>query len=98
MGEKLRVTVVIDKEGDAEVVAWLGKQRNMSAAILECLKATIIAPREPGLDLAAIRRVMDAALDAKLAGLAVSTNNHAPQAVNSEMDDRLDAMFPDDGG
>lgn len=97
MGEKLRVTLVIDKTSDAEVADWVLRQRNMSAAIIERLRAAIV-PRDPVVDLSAIRQIVEAALDTKLAGLALAAgprNGDAPEGENPVLGARLDSMFPE---
>lgn len=91
-----RVHVRLDRETDADIIAWLDSQRNRSEAVRKALRAAI-APT--GLDLGALRGVVEAALDEKLANLALVNGNGAetapvdPLAEDPELAAALDNMF-----
>ena len=90
-----------DKKND-DVIAWLNSHHNRSAIIRSAVIAAYQAatsPQGPTIDLTAIRRVVEAALDTKLAGLslaAVTPNSDAPEGEDPKLAALLDTMFPDD--
>lgn len=94
---KKTVSFWLDKEDDRDIIAWLATQRNQSRAIRDALRAAIAPPT--GLDLGAIRGVVEAALDEKLANLTLvngngpETNPADPSAEDPELAAALDCMF-----
>jgi hypothetical protein len=68
---------------DDDLIAWYQSIRGtVNDAVRETLRRGIAAETGSDLDLAAIRNVVEAALDEKLAGLKLSTS-----AVNTETDE-----------
>ena len=93
----VKVTVVFDKERDADIIAWLEEQRNRSEAIRTAIRDSLSS--SPVLDIGAIRAVVEAALDDRLSGLALvngdeSANEPAdPPGEDPELAAALDGMF-----
>ena len=93
---KQTVSFWLDKEKDEDIIAWLEGQRNRSKAIRDALRAAIAPP--PALDISAVRAVVEAALDEKLASLALVMGNgreanSADQPEDPELAATLDGLF-----
>jgi hypothetical protein len=93
----VKVTAVFDEERDADIITWLNEQRNRSEAIRNAIRVAIAPP--PALDISAIRAVVEAALDEKLAGPALVSGSGLgikpadPPAEDPELAATLDGMF-----
>jgi hypothetical protein len=89
---KRMISFCLDKEDDKDIIAWLEEQRNQSQTIRDALRLAIAPPS--ALDIAAIRAVVEAALDERLAHL-VMVNGEPPGATEEdpELGAALDEMF-----
>jgi len=82
---------------DDDVIAWLANQVDKTAAVKRLIRANIRAEvaAQTGsgqVDLAAIRRVVEAAIADKLAGVALSPTGAGVDA-DPELENKLDEMF-----
>ena len=94
--------VRLNGERDADIIAWLNAQDSKSDAVRDALRQAIAPSRPhsdmPALDLGAIRQVVEAALDERLAGLALASGStrqdtDEPAGENAELAARLDDMM-----
>ena len=78
---------------DEDVIAWLDNQVDKTAAIKRLIRAEIAAQAGGGqVDLLAIRRVVEAALEEKLAGVVLGPAAAAGDG-DPELEAKLDGMF-----
>jgi hypothetical protein len=90
---KRRLTVVIDEEQDADILAWWARQANKSAAVRRAIRAAM-GP-ESGLTVEVLRRV----LREELAGIQVpaktpdASDKGAEKDADPELAARLDTLF-----
>lgn len=84
--------VRLKEKTDADVIAWLEAQKNKSEAVRDALRAAITPS---ALDLAAIRNILEAVLDERLAGLSLTGGccELPEQSETSRASERLRSMF-----
>ncbi len=74
---QVRRVVYLNSEREADVIEWLSKQPSASTAIRHALCAWVRGGQQEQatatIDLSAIRQVVEAALDARLSGLSVTS-------------------------
>lgn len=90
-----RFSITIDPKLYPDLVTWLEKQPNASAAIRDTLNDCLFNQTDdPGLDLAAIRAVIEAVLDEKLNGIALATGQipQTPQPDREQNDPFADLL------
>ena len=75
MGHKITVTISLDSEADRDLLAWLGRQENRSAAVRRALRAHLSG----GVTLGDVYQAVKD-LERKLrAGLTVEASTVAPE-------------------
>jgi len=97
MDKIYKLQVRLSQKNDADILEWLSQQANQSEAVRRALRAAI-SPN-PSPTLGAIRSVVEAALEQKLANLATVSNATAPTTDDKnftedpELGAALDSMF-----
>ncbi len=96
--EKLRLTVKLDVEWDADVIAWLGTfPRGQRSAVVRDALRQAMRPRDVA-DLAAIRSVLADELAKALAGRSIAPTGSpdepgTDEAMEARYGDRLNRML-----
>lgn len=89
--------IKLNAEKEAARIEWLEGQESYTDAIRVLIDQAIggNAPLAGGpvMDLAAIRAVIDAALDQHLAGVSLASGNVEAQGEDQELVAKLDALF-----
>jgi hypothetical protein len=86
-----RIPIVLDTERDADLLRWLEKQPNRSAAVRRVLRAAL--DPQPPVDARTLRRILREEL--RRVAIATAEDPAEPHAEDADPDAgaRLDALF-----